>query len=75
MRQRNQLEERQSELQEGEAALNEEMAGLQEKLGESRRNFETATKEKDITRLKNKEILSREQIQVWCVMEVGWQTC
>lgn len=64
MRQRSQLEEKQSELQEGEAVLNEEMAGLQDKLGESRRNFETATKEKDITRLKNKEILSKEQNQV-----------
>ncbi|XP_033607955.1 DNA repair protein RAD50 [Cryptotermes secundus] len=64
MRQRNQLEERQSELQEGEAVLNEEMVGLQEKLGESRRNFDTATKEKDITRLKNKEILSKEQNQL-----------
>jgi hypothetical protein len=64
MRQRNQLEEKQSELQEGEALLIEEMASLQEKLGESTRNFETATKEKKIGRLKNKEILSKEQDQV-----------
>jgi hypothetical protein len=64
MRQRNQLEEKQSELQEGETVLNEEMASLQEKLGESRRNFETATKEKNIARLKNKEILSKEHNQV-----------
>jgi predicted nucleic acid-binding Zn-ribbon protein len=64
MRQRNQLEQKQSELQEGQAALNEEMASLQENLGECRSNFEMVTKEKEKTRHKNKEILSKEQNQV-----------
>jgi hypothetical protein len=58
------LEEKQSELQEGQAVLNEELISLQEKLGESRRNIETATNEKKIARHKSKEILSKEQTQV-----------
>lgn len=64
MRQRKQLEEKQSELQGIEAALNEEMKSLMEKLEESKRNVETAIKEKNIARLKNKETLTKEQYQV-----------
>jgi predicted nuclease with TOPRIM domain len=64
VRQRKQLEEKQSELQSTEAVLNEEVCRLQEKLGESKMNFETATKEKNAARLKNKETLSNEQKQV-----------
>jgi prefoldin subunit 5 len=65
MRQRNQLEEKHSELQKGQAALNEEMASLQEKLRECRSNFEMVTNEKNAARRKNKEILSKEQNQVF----------
>jgi hypothetical protein len=64
VRQRKQLEEKQSELQGIEAALNEEMKSLMEKLEESKRNVETAIKEKNIARLKNKETLTKEQYQV-----------
>jgi hypothetical protein len=64
VRQRKQLEERQSKLQEIEAVLNEEACSLQEKLGESRMNFDTASKEKNAARLNNKEILNKEQNQV-----------
>lgn len=64
MRQRKQLEEKQSELQATEAVLNEEAYNLQEKLGESKMNFDTATKEKNAARLKNKETLIKEQKQV-----------
>lgn len=64
MRQRKQLEEKQSELQATEAVLNEEACRLQEKLGESKMNFDTATKEKNAARLKNKETLIKEQKQV-----------
>jgi hypothetical protein len=64
VRQRKQLEEKQSELQETEAVLNEEACRLQEKLGESKMNFDTATKEKNAARNKNKETLIKEQKQV-----------
>lgn len=64
MRQRKQLEEKQSELQATEAALDEEVRRLQEKLRESKMNFDTATKEKNAARLKNKETLVKEQKQV-----------
>lgn len=64
MRQRKQLEEKQSELQATEAALDEEVRRLQENLGESKRNFDTAIKEKNAARLKNKETLVKEQKQV-----------
>ncbi|GFG30387.1 hypothetical protein Cfor_05842, partial [Coptotermes formosanus] len=64
VRQRKQLEERQSKLQEIEAVLNEEACSLQEKLGESRMNFDTASKEKNAARLNNKEILNKEQNQL-----------
>ena len=64
MRQRKQLEEKQSELQATEAVLNEEACRLQEKLGESKMNFDTATKDKNAARLKNKETLTKEQKQV-----------
>lgn len=64
MRQRKQLEERQLKLQATEASLNEKACSLQEKLGESKMNFDTATKEKNAARLKNREILTKEQNQV-----------
>jgi len=64
VRQRKQLEEKQSELQAAEGALDEEVRRLQEKLGESKMNFDTATKEKNAARLKNKETLVKEQKQV-----------
>lgn len=64
VRQRKQLEEKQSELQTTEAVLNEEACRLQEKLGESKMNFDTATKEKNAARLKNKETLTKEQKQL-----------
>jgi hypothetical protein len=64
VRQRKQLEEKQSELQATEAALDEEVRRLQENLGESKRNFDTAIKEKNAARLKNKETLVKEQKQV-----------
>jgi hypothetical protein len=44
--------------------LNEEACNLQEKLGESKMNFDTATKEKNAARLKNKETVIKEQKQV-----------
>jgi regulator of replication initiation timing len=47
-----------------EVALNVEMNSLREKLGDSIRNLETATKEKNTARLKNKETLAKEQNQV-----------
>jgi len=59
-----QLEEKQSELQGMEAVLNEEVCSIMEKLGEFRKNFEKATKEKNTARLKNKEILTKEQNKV-----------
>lgn len=64
MKQRKQLQEKQSELQGVEVALNVEMNSLREKLGDSIRNLETATKEKNTARLKNKETLAKEQNQV-----------
>jgi len=64
VRQRKQLEDKQSELQATEGILNEETCRLQEKLGESKMNFDTATKEKNAARLKNKETLTKEQKQV-----------
>lgn len=64
MRQRKQLEEKQSELQATEAVLDEEACRLQDKLGESKMNFDTATREKNAARLKNKETLIKEEKQV-----------
>lgn len=64
VRQRKQLEEKQSKLQAIEAGLNEEACSLQEKLGASRMNFDTATKEKNAARVKNREILNKEQNQL-----------
>jgi len=64
VRQRKQLEEKQSELQAAEAVLDEEVRKLQEKVGESKLNFDMATKEKNAARNKNKETLKKEQNQV-----------
>jgi hypothetical protein len=64
VRQRKQLEEKQSELQATEAVLDEEACRLQDKLGESKMNFDTATREKNAARLKNKETLIKEEKQV-----------
>jgi hypothetical protein len=64
VRQRKQLEEKQSELQQKEDDLNEEISNLMEKFQVSRRNFEMATKEKSTARLKNKNTLTNEQNQV-----------
>jgi hypothetical protein len=64
VRQRKQLEERQLKLQATEASLNEKACSLQENLGESKMNFDTATKEKNAARLKNRKILTKEENQV-----------